>query len=206
MNAPSANSDTIEGSVRLIEQAIGVQHGFLESLKEEDDWSFIIKLHALFEAGISHLLCIALAREELADVFAHLELSDKRAGKMAFAKALSLLDDKDRRFISSLSELRNQLVHNVKNATFDLKNHVASLDPKAFTAFMTKFDTFSTGPTVTVGRKTTPVTDVFKEDPKKAIWWSGMVTLAIVQKKAEVEQLREEAKRYELLRKPPVNR
>jgi len=39
-----------------LEKAVGVRAGFFYRLLEEDDWSFVIKLHALFEAVCSHLL------------------------------------------------------------------------------------------------------------------------------------------------------
>jgi len=73
----SEAEDTVEGSVRLIESAVGVPQGFLESLKNEDDWSFVIKIHALLEAAVSHLLCKTLGRDELADVLSFTELSGR---------------------------------------------------------------------------------------------------------------------------------
>lgn len=94
--------------MRALEAQLGLPSGFLEGLRTEDDWSFIIKIHALIEAAVSHLLCTALGNDRLIDVFSCLDLSDKRRGKMAFAGALSLLGKSDRRFVSSL---QNSVTH-----------------------------------------------------------------------------------------------
>ena len=39
-----------------LESNIGVEQGFFDRLLHEDDWSFVIKLHAVFEAVVTHLL------------------------------------------------------------------------------------------------------------------------------------------------------
>ena len=57
--------DTVEGSVRTLGTDIGLPIGFLEGLRAEDDWSFIIKVHALIEAAVSHLLCSVLGKATL---------------------------------------------------------------------------------------------------------------------------------------------
>lgn len=83
----------------------------------------MIKLHALLESAVSQLLVNAVARKELAEVFASLEMSNTKTGKLAFVKALELLPKAHLDFIRLLSELRNQLVHRVKNVSFDLTGH-----------------------------------------------------------------------------------
>jgi hypothetical protein len=193
------SEDTIEGSVRLIEKEVGLREGFLEELRREDDWSFIIKVHALLEAAISHLLCRALGRDEFAGVFAFMDLSDKRAGKMAFVRALGVLEKPDRRFISSLSELRNQLVHNVRNAGFDLQGYVNGLTPEKLRAFAQNFDSFSVGNRVDFDGQQLAPEEVFKREAKRAIWWSAMVTVALVYQFREIERLRSEAQRLDFV-------
>jgi hypothetical protein len=175
-----------------MEAELGLPTGFLEGIKKEDDWSFIIKTHALLEAAVSHLLCKALGKDALADVFSHLELSDKRRGKVAFATALDLLQKPDRRFISSLSELRNSLVHDVRNVGFSLPEHVAAMDATAFAEFVKRFDSFSIGGTVAFEGKEVPSGEVFRRDPKTAIWWSAMLTVAIIYQVKEIHRLRAE--------------
>ncbi len=172
--------DTVEGSVRLLEKALDIREGFLESLKSEDDWSFIIKLHALIEAAISHLLCKTLRHDDLKEVFSSMELSDKRGGKLAFVKSLNLLDKTDRRFISSLSELRNRLVHDVSKVGFDLTAHVQTLTPKGLADFVKCHDSFSAGKKFQYKGVTITAKDLFKSEPKTALWYSAMETVAII--------------------------
>jgi uncharacterized protein YutE (UPF0331/DUF86 family) len=118
-----------------LEPELGVTPGFFNSLLEEDDWSFVIKLHALIEAAATHLLLEVLDKPETRDVISFLELSNPRTGKIVFLKSMGLLDSKSRSFIQTLSEVRNKLVHNVANVNLSLEQFVANLpdaDKKGF--------------------------------------------------------------------------
>ena len=68
-----------------------------------------------------------------------MELSDKRKGKMAFVSELELLPIECRRFISKLSEIRNDLVHNITQVTFDLKAYVKALNKAQLENFVKAF-------------------------------------------------------------------
>jgi hypothetical protein len=106
--------------VRQLEKDLGLPDGFFEDLAQEDDWSFVIKLHALIEAAVTHLLVESVAKPSLRNVFSQIALSDTRTGKLAFADNLGLVDRDVRRFIRTLSQLRNEFVHNVSNVNIDL--------------------------------------------------------------------------------------
>jgi hypothetical protein len=114
-----------------LEAKIGVPANFFRNLNDTDDWSFVIKLHALFEAACTHLLLFHFKEPQLAEVFSRLELSNKSTGKVAFLEKLELIGKENRRFIATLSELRNSLVHDVRNAEFSLKAMVERLDAQA---------------------------------------------------------------------------
>jgi hypothetical protein len=113
-----------KGVVDLV-QRMGLAAGFFEKLQGEDAWSFLIKLHAMFEAACTHLLLFHFQEPELSEVFSRLELSNKTTGKVAFLGRLELLGKGERRFIAALSELRNSLVHDIRNYAFSLKIMVA---------------------------------------------------------------------------------
>lgn len=132
---------------RLItyETKIGVERNFFCSLLNESDWSFIIKLHALFEAACTNLISHHLNEPELINVISRLELSGRTTGKIAFLSSLGLLEKRNRRYISDLSELRNTLVHDVKNVNFDLNEFIEKCDnPKVkhYAESFSPFDTF----------------------------------------------------------------
>ena len=127
-----------------LEHAVGVREGFFQRLLDEDDWSFVIKLHALFESACAHLLLFHFREPELAGVFGRLELSNKTTGKIAFLAALKLVGKGSRRYIAALSELRNELVHDVRNTEFCLPEWFGSLDEKKQRAVAVSFSPFET--------------------------------------------------------------
>lgn len=122
-----------------LEQKICLPRGFCESLIAEDDWSFVIKTHALFEAALSQLLSHHLGKPELLDVLSRLETSNNSTGKLAIAKALGYLEDEERRLIRSWSELRNALVHDVTNTSFNLKAHLMLMSPNNQKQYLLNF-------------------------------------------------------------------
>jgi len=113
---------------------LDLPEGFCGKLIEEDDWSFVLKLQALLESAVSDLLTRSLQRSELTDIFAKLPMSSEATGKIAFVKALNLLPNGHVEFIKALSKIRNDVVHSVRNVSFDLVDHfkarTAKLPPK----------------------------------------------------------------------------
>jgi hypothetical protein len=110
------------------EKRLGIREGLFDALLRESDWSFVIKLHAFLEGATSHALAKCLGDERLASVFANLEMSDTKRGKLAFLDVLDILDSPRRGYIRALSELRNRLVHQVANVDFNLSSHLQALD------------------------------------------------------------------------------
>ena len=133
-----------DAGIAELEQRIGVAPGFFDGLVQEDDWSFVIKLHALLEAACTHFLLVHFKEPALGDVLARLELSNKTTGKVAFLAALELVAKPSRRYISALSELRNSLVHDVRQSRFRLSEWVASLDPAQVKSFAVAFSPYET--------------------------------------------------------------
>jgi hypothetical protein len=120
--------DRLVTSLSSIEQEFGLRGGFFLELGREDDWSFVIKMHALVEAMVFHLLTHAIGDTRISEFFERLELSNPRTGKIALAEMLELLESPERRFIRLISELRNRLVHNVRNVNFNLQAYYEGLD------------------------------------------------------------------------------
>ena len=87
----------------------GLTEGFCDALLREDDWSFVIKLHAVLEAAVTNILVEKTGYRSLQGVFSRIDMGQEGEGKLAFAKALGLLASEERRYIKQLSELRNQL-------------------------------------------------------------------------------------------------
>jgi hypothetical protein len=101
---------------------------FLLDLLKQDDWTFVIKAHAFIETAVTQMLVQHLGEVELTKIIELLPLSDNRTGKIAVARQLKLLDDKQRRFVRFFSELRSSLVHRLDNLDFTFENYVSTLD------------------------------------------------------------------------------
>lgn len=175
----------VSAAILELESKVGVPENFFLTLNQADDWSFVIKLHALFEAACTHLLLFHFKEPELSEVFSRLELSNKLTGKIAFLGKVGLLNKENRRFISSLSELRNSLVHDVRNAEFSLPAMVAALDEAevknlaiSFSPFETHVRKFPYDPKMKLGYDAdlqtqaaiASVVEKFTADPKYHIW------------------------------------
>jgi hypothetical protein len=132
-----------EGILEL-ERKIGVPENFFRDLNDADDWIFVIKLHALFEAACAHLLLYHLREPELASIVARLELSNKTTGKIVFLAKLKLVSADNRRFISTLSELRNSLVHDIRNHRFSLSDMLTRMDAKEVQTTAISFSPYET--------------------------------------------------------------
>ncbi len=173
---------SVDSTIAEFESELGVRTGFFQSLKNEDDWSFIIKCHALLESAMSHLIVATLKQPPLKDIVARLEMSGATTGKVAFAKALGLADDRERRFMRALSELRNDIVHDVRNVDFDLIAHMKSgaVDAKARTAQVLTFALLVDGPMeFTIEDQKSDWRDMFQANPKYFIWQSVRMYLGI---------------------------
>jgi hypothetical protein len=92
-----------------------------------DDWSFVIRVHAIVESLISHLLASSLD-QRLAPVFHKLSLGGGAYGKLSFAAALGLVTADERHFIGLLSSLRNNFAHDPKYLGYTLQQHFDELD------------------------------------------------------------------------------
>lgn len=136
------NSIHIDKGILDLQDRLLLPSDFFQKLLDEDDWSFIIKLHALIEAACGSLLLYHLDEPGLKNIISRLELSNKTTGKMAFLKELELLGETNRRFVSSLSEWRNNFVHNVQNCNSKLQSIVDNMDKNAIKKFALDFSPY----------------------------------------------------------------
>lgn len=180
MSKPAENIETIEQAVTLLEEDLKIEPGFLNKLNDEDDWSFVIKSHAFLEAALSHLISEALSEAALHDVFANIETSNNKSGKLAFIKALDLLDDEARRFIRALSELRNSLVHDIGQVGFSFEDYVASLEKQQKVNFVRSFGYFANGDNFELGGQSLSTKEFMLKSPKRGTWFSVMALCSVI--------------------------
>ncbi|MGC2424486.1 MAG: hypothetical protein WA666_09060 [Nitrospirota bacterium] len=119
-----------DGIENVLDKLTGSSLFYTEMLKEDDDWSFVIKNHALIESALTYLLVNTLKQPQLQKIFSMINISDDRTGKIAFIKSLGLLPKNHITFIHALSTLRNQLVHDIHNVNFSFKEYFQELETK----------------------------------------------------------------------------
>ncbi|MGU7780473.1 hypothetical protein [Burkholderia sp. PU8-34] len=151
---------------------------FFQALRAESDWSFVIKLHAVFEAVFVQALTGHLGQDCLADVFGYLEMSNVRSGKIAFARALGLVDHEGAKFLAALSTLRNDLVHKVRNVGFSFDEYVKGLNTDQLSRFTAEFTAQSAPKQETNDWNKTK--DLISHRTKDVIWYVGTSLLIIM--------------------------
>ncbi len=176
-----SNPDGVFATLRKLEDVLQLPTGFCEGLFREDDWSFIIKLHALCETALTELLVRHTRTEKLRDAFAELEMSRAGTGKIAFAEAFGILDKEDRRYLRALSEIRNRLVHRVQNVSFTLTNYVSGLDSNQRAKFIKAM--------AHLDEDTEEVGTHILAEPKSGIWIAGLFVVAMMMQRIEQADL-----------------
>lgn len=94
-----------------LEREADLPPGFCtQLLLENDDWSFVVKLHALCETAITQTVLKTLERPEIDDTVARLFMKTK----IVLAVDLKILSKDSANFLGALGFLRNRLAHDVR--------------------------------------------------------------------------------------------
>jgi hypothetical protein len=182
--------DPIIAALKL-ERELGLERGYLEGLLREDDWTFVIKLHALLEAAVTHVVSVELARPELGEILSRLELASAVTGKLEIGKALGCLTKEDRRCVRALTEIRNGFVHDVKQVGRSLEDYVSGLKREKWRNFVLAFGPGN--PTIRIGDRDVPEDEFVRENPKTCIWMAAIFVLAMIQLHGRNVELKKEA-------------
>lgn len=170
-------SQASQDSAKKLLASTGLPENFLNSLLVESDWSFVIKLHALFEAVLASLIVKKLGAPALQDVITNLEFNNAKAGKVSFAQALDLLDSREAAFLRGLSELRNRLVHDVRNVQFDLRAYVTNMDANQRKSFKSQFGRAILG----LPDGEAEYTRLLREHPSRIIYFAAYSCLLVLE-------------------------
>lgn len=173
------NNEEFLKAISKLESNIGLKNGFFSALLKEDDWSFVIKLHAMYEAAVTALIIDKLGQDTLEAFISRLELGDRSRGKLRIAKDLGLLDKEERKFIYSLSEIRNNFVHNVNNTQIDLKKYLNDLDKNKYKHYIDTFS-YTYAKNVEIAEYIIESKQFTRENPKIAIWHNSMNVLFVI--------------------------
>jgi hypothetical protein len=174
---PESQEADIDRHVAALERDVGLAQGIYRRLLDEDDWSFVIKLHALLESAMTFLLATRFRDERLHEVFARMELGTRAtAGRVSFAMALGLLSQRERRFVAALTELRTSLLPSFEFTRFTFKSYLAGLDVDARRKFLDAFGS-GLGAKIALEESAASRKAVVLQNPKLAVWSTAMSCL-----------------------------
>jgi hypothetical protein len=181
-----------------MEQSIGIPKLVLDSLFADDDWTLIVKLHAMIETGLNNALTIRLGSPALSSIIEKLDTSNQKTGKIAFAKALKMLTGESCGFLQRLSELRNFCVHDAKNFTFDLSAHLAAMEESKREGWF-KSMMHEMHPSFEVKGSAVPMRKFLLALPRYALFARSLNIMAQLQLHDQQSHLRELNRQIELL-------
>lgn len=148
---------------------------FLSHLLEEDDWSFVIKLHALIEAATTLAIVKHVNEPSIRSTIERLPLSDEQIGKLKIAKDLSIYSRPQRSFIKRLSALRNDLVHNIERINFNFLEHLGAMDKNQLSSWIDAVVWFEEQET----RSASPWIEIAKTKPQLAVFMAGYLLVVL---------------------------
>lgn len=173
--ATALDPSALRGVLQVLESELHLPQQFLEDLRLEDDWSFVIKTHALVEAAVSHQLSQELLDTRLMSIFRQLPLGERNFGKLKFARELGLLSKDYCEFISRLSALRNRIAHNVEEVQFTFQVWLEQMDKSQRSALVKRFDCF-----VASEKDRQRWRLIWEKQPKEVFWAGTLMVLSAV--------------------------
>jgi len=157
---------------------IGMPEDTLWRLLKDDDWSLVIKLHALLQGAICHTLAQKLHDSGLIEIFGRLPAGDNRYGLVAFLRHYGLFDPAELKFLKSLAEVRNTFAHNIQWIGRSLAEYKDDLCPSERATFI---ESMAVGlkESVQVRGKTVQRRQFVRENLKLAMFLSAAHILAM---------------------------
>ncbi|MCQ8896390.1 hypothetical protein NQT62_08090 [Limnobacter humi] len=117
--------------IESLETALKITPGFFWKLCDQgDDWSFLIKVHALLEMAIGHLIQQRIGIPELDSLIEKASLNGGTTSKIKIASALSLIDKDTTNFVDALSNLRNKAAHRIDSVALTMDDFIQAIDEK----------------------------------------------------------------------------
>ena len=110
----------VEAITPWISARFGAPSAAIARMDKDDDWTFLIKIHALLEAALNTLL-LCKVDKRLRSFVERLDTGSIDSGKLAWIKALGLLSAEQMQFVRLVSPIRNRIVHDVRHIEFSFE-------------------------------------------------------------------------------------
>lgn len=174
-------------AVKEFESKLSLPEGFYNKLLQEDDWSFTIKMSALFEAACTHALVTKLNTPEIEKSLSQLDQANSSYGKVKLLKCLNLIEDEQADFLIRLANLRNNFVHNVSNVELTFDQLIGNMDKNQSKSFVKWVGHGIVEQAIIEGISVTRSSMVLK-DPKLCIWITAAEVLACLYLEVDVAE------------------
>jgi hypothetical protein len=116
----------------IFQESLGLDQAFMDHLFEADDWSVMILSWALLEASLNHAIRKEIENQAVVGFVLDLPLGGGK-GRVALAKDLGILDERQVRFIQTFTTIRNAFAHGVHRFNWTIESFVAQQpDPQRF--------------------------------------------------------------------------
>lgn len=164
-------------NVSDFEKRLSLPDGFYTKLLKEDDWSFAIKISALFEAASTHTLVSKLNTPELEGSFSHLDQANGKYGKVKLLKCLDVIYPEQATFLEKLANLRNQFAHNISSVELTFEQLIQNMDANQKKSFV-KWAGHGVVEEAQIGDKKIDRAGFVLGNPKFSIWLTAAEVLA----------------------------
>lgn len=181
--------------ITSIEKRLKLPKGFYLKLLKDDDWSFVIKLNAIFEALCTHILVARLDAETLSNELSELTYADSKFGKLLMLRKLGALEVNQYKSLIELARIRNLVVHRIENVAFTLTQYLKLKDSNGKKSFCNTFG-YSAKEVIKIGNRSIQRNSFIIENPKIAIWLNALDILACLNLEFEIVDLKEKKKAY----------
>lgn len=183
-------------------QKLGLPEGFYNNLLNEDDWSFVIKLSALFEAAATHALTEGLGYPKLLNSFSYLDHANSKYGKIKLLNELEVITLEQAKFLTKLAELRNAFAHNISNVSMTFEQYIAPMDSNQRKAFAIWAGHGIHQEYVSVRDNNISKQDFVLQNAKLSIWGTAAEVLACIYVDADASERRNQLSIHQLLNTP----
>lgn len=174
-----------QSDIAKLERKLGIPVGLFFSLRDENDWSFLIKIFALLESALSYLLKTEIARKELDSFIDELPFKG-RSSKISLIQTLDLLDPLHLKYLEFLGQFRNDMAHDIKFAGFDLTAHIEKFTDNQLREFIKTAACLEPTTEIQINKNTR---QKLRATPRHFIWLGAMDCLMLVYFKDQVAEL-----------------
>lgn len=163
---PTELQDDAGAAAEQLAEELGLPRYFARKLWDEDDWSFVVKAHALIEGAVKHGLTSHF-RDQKIDHFIGKRLS--HSSRVELAKECAAIDNQFIAGLHSLACLRNHIVHDPSMVSFCFADYLKSPQNARRLRDVVEIDIEYVRKTVALGGQQIVLRDLLMENPKLAI-------------------------------------